>query len=136
MTYATTRTTIIDLLGTIPEIASVVDYDPDTLDQWPAVTVEAASHQNEFYDTATNRRVISFIIRCYYPLTNGRDQKAEARLCVVVDKILAMLETNVKIEGVWELGRPTRAVWGKDEREMPVRFCDITFTAESRVVRV
>jgi hypothetical protein len=30
---------------------------------------------------------------------------------------------------------PARRVWGKDELEMPFRFAQITFTAESRIFR-
>lgn len=136
MTYTGIRTKIIELLGTIPEIAVVVDHDPDNLAKYPAVTVEAASHQDSFYDTAANQRAFSFIIRCFYPISSGRDQSAETRLIATVDAIVTTLEATVSVPGVWEIARPTRAVWSKDEREMPVRFCEITFTVESRVNRV
>jgi hypothetical protein len=135
MSYTTIRGKIIDLLEEISEIAVVTDHDPDKLAKYPAVTVEAGSHQDTFFDTAANQRAYSFLIRCYYPITSGRDQSAENRLSVVVDRIIEVLEAHVDEPGVWEIGRPTRAAWGKDERETPVRFCDLTFTCESRVLR-
>jgi hypothetical protein len=135
MSYTTIRARIIELLEEISEIAVVTDHDPDKLAKYPAVTVEAGSHQDTFFDTAANQRNFSFLIRCYYPISSGRDQSAENRLSVVVDRIIEVLEAHVDEPGVWDIGRPTRAVWGKDEREVPIRFVEITFTAESRVVR-
>ena len=135
MTYTGIRAKIIDLLEAIPELAEVIDHDPDKLTQYPAATVEAASHQDSFYDTGANQRAFSFIVRCYYPISSGRDQSAETRLIATVDAIVTTLEATVSVPRVWEIARPTRAVWSKDEREMPVRFCEITFTVESRVLR-
>lgn len=82
----------------------MTDHDPDPLASYPAVTVEAGSHQDSFYGGAANQRVFSFLIRCYYPIASGRDQSAFGRLIGVVDEIVSVREPNVKVEGVWEIG--------------------------------
>jgi hypothetical protein len=73
MTYTGIRAKIIELLEAISELAEVIDHELDSLTKYPAATVEAASHQDSFYDTAANRRAFSFPIRCSYLLSSGRD---------------------------------------------------------------
>lgn len=98
----------------------MISHDSDKLTRCLAATVETGSHQDTFYDTAGNCRAFSFLIRCYYPLSSGRDQSARTRLCAVIDEVIATLEQNVTMPGVWENARPSRVVWDKDERAIPV----------------
>lgn len=71
----------------------------------------------------------------YYPHSSGLDRSAETRLRAVVDEVIATLDHSFTMQAVWEIAGPSRAVWSKDERETPIRFCDNTFRSESRVLR-
>lgn len=139
MGYVLIANTLVELLETISDLAVVYDHDPDELKEYPAATVQAGGHQNRFHDTAANDRSFSFIIRAYERLATGEggaeDPTAEASLRSLADQIIAVLEANVTITGVWEIAQPTSAIFLKDKREVPVQIFELTVSIRSRVLR-
>lgn len=133
MGYVSIANQLVTLLQQITDLAVVYDYDEPDLKQFPAATVQAQGHQNRFHDTAANDRRYEFLIRLYYRLDN--DQDAETILRSLTDQVIAKLEANVSVSGVWEIAEPSSGLFLKDKRENPVQIVELTVSLRSRVLR-
>lgn len=133
MGYVSIAAKLVELLQEITDLAVVYDYDPEKLEQFPAATITAQGHQNSFLDTAANDRRFSFLIRLFYRL--DVDQDAETTLRDLTDQVIAKLEANVVVQGVWDMAMPTEATFLKDKREVDVEIVELTVAIRSRVLR-
>lgn len=133
MSYVEISEGIVNLLDTIPEIAAVYDHEPKELKSYPCVTVSAFEHDNEFHDLAANKRRYSFLIRAYFRTDNAQD--AETVLRTIADNIVSTIESNIRLQNSCDFASPTKARWGYVEREVPVRYVEITIDAFKRVLR-
>ncbi len=133
MGYVSVTTKLASLLNEITDFQAVYQYEPNALSGYPAAIVIAVGHRDAFYDTAANRRTYSYLIKLLYRLDVDAD--AESILQQLTDQVIAKLEANVTVAGVWEIARPTQATWSFGEREVPVRVVELTVDIESRVLR-
>ncbi len=133
MGYLTITTKIVELLETITELAVVYDHNPNTLEEFPAATVTALGHKNRFNDTASNIRSYQYTIRLWYRLED--DDTAEVALQEVTDKVLEKLEAYVTVQDVWDIQRPSEAVFRTADREEAMLVSEITLAIEKRVNR-
>lgn len=133
MSYVSIVAQIKTLLLTIAEINIVYDYEPKELVKYPCTTVTATGHNNEFGDLAANKRRFLFTIRCYTRTDSASD--AETILRTVADKVIEKIENNVTLGGSCDWARPTEGRWSYQEREVPVRVCEMTIEAVKRVNR-
>jgi hypothetical protein len=132
MSYETIGQEIYNLLVTISEIDFVYNYEPNELKKFPCATVSALEHTNEFSDLAANRREFRFIIRLYF----RRDMTDyEVVMRKVVDQIITEFEADPSINGACDFAQPTESKWLFQEREVPVRVCEVTISAVKRVNR-
>lgn len=134
MGYVAIKSKLIELLGAVAGIESLYDHNPNSLAPYPAATVTALGHTDRFHDTAANVRAFQFLVRLFY--RTDEDQDAEAILTDLTDKVIQQLEANVTTPGVWDIARPTTAVFRSGEGEVPVLVSEITVTIEQRVNRV
>lgn len=132
MSYVAISAKLIELLAEITEIEQLYAYQPDTVQTYPAAVVTAASHQDRFHDTRANIRAFTFTVRLYY--RTDVEQDAESILQDLTDKVIAKLEANVTVEGIWDIARPTGATWAYDP-DNPIRIVEITVAIERRVAR-
>jgi len=65
MGYVTIAAKLGQLLNEMTDFAMVYDFDKPELGQYPAATVQAASHQDCFNDTAANDFAFTFLIRIF-----------------------------------------------------------------------
>lgn len=100
---------------------------------YPCATLTALEHDNEFHDLAANKRRYSFLIRVYFRTDNAQD--AETVLRSITDAIIRVIESNVRLNNSCDYASPTKARWGFVEREVPVRYVEITLDALKRVLR-
>lgn len=133
MGYTSIGSQLKTILDGVTGFEVVYGYDPDELKDYPAATIQAVSHLNEFLDTAANSRRYTFLIRLFYRLDD--DQDAESILRGLADDVIEAIEQNVTVAGVWEIARPTSAQWTHAQREVPVRVCELTVEIQSRVIR-
>lgn len=133
MTYVSIATQLKTLLQSITELSTVYDYEAKELNRYPCATLTAGSHKNNFQDTAANRRQFVFTIRLYNRTDSAAD--GERIMRVVADKVIQAVETNITLNGSCDWAAPSEGVWGYQEREVPVRVCEITVIAVKRVVR-
>jgi hypothetical protein len=133
MGYVSIANKLVALLEEITDFSVVYDHDVPQLAGFPAATVQAASHQNTFHDTAANSRTYTFLIRLFYRL--DVDQDAETILRDLADQVIAKLEQNVTVAGVWEIAQPTSGVFVKDKREVDVQIVELSVAIRSRVLR-
>lgn len=133
MNYTTIATKLVALLQEITDLAVVFDHDPDELKQFPAATVQAQGHQNRFHDTASNDRAFTFLIKLFYRLDSNQD--AETILHSLTDQVIAKLEANVSLPGVWDIAQPTSTVFLKDKREVPVQIVELSVSLHARLLR-
>jgi len=132
MSYETIGLAIYTLLGNITEIDQVFNYEPNELKKYPCTTVSALEHTNEFSDLAANRREYHFIIRVYF----RRDMADyEVIMRKVIDQIITEFETDSSLGGACDFAQPTESKWLFQEREVPVRVCEVTISAIKRVNR-
>jgi hypothetical protein len=126
---------------TIPAIKIVYDYEPKELASedlnggYPAATISALSHANDFHDLAGNARTFAFVVRLYYPTSDTREADAEYTLRSVMDSIITTLEYDVTLGGSCEWAKPTEASWSFQEREIPLRAVDLTIECQKRTLR-
>lgn len=133
MTYVSIAVQLKTLLQSITELSTIYDYEAKELNQYPCATLTASSHKNDFQDTAANRRSFVFTVRLYNRTDSASD--GERIMRVVADKVMQTIEANVTLNGSCDWATPSEGVWGYQEREVPVRVCEITIVVLKRVVR-
>jgi hypothetical protein len=132
MSYVAISAKLIELLDTIAEIEVLYNHQPDSIQTYPAAVVIASGHQDRFRDTAANIRAFTFLIRLFYRTDVEAD--AEGILQDLTDKVIAKLEANVSVTGVWDIARPLSGTWTYDP-DNPIRVVEITVNIEQRVLR-
>lgn len=133
MTYVTIAAGIKTLLDTVDGLAVVYDHEAKELANYPAATITAAGHENSFADLQANKRMYSFYIRVYYRTADA--DTAESAVRTIVDDIIAAIEADVTLSGTCDYAMPTRSTWAYVEREVPLRYAQITVQAKTRVAR-
>lgn len=139
MGYVAITAKIIELLNEIKEEAGIeviYDHEPNALGGYPAVTVVALGHKNRFGSIGVggdNIRSYQYIIRVWYRLSD--DDTAENVIQDITDRILAKLEANVGVAGIWQILRPTESVFRTADREVSHLVSETTVTIEQRVAR-
>ena len=134
MGYVTIAAKIVELVDEITALDQVFNYEPDTLGVYPCATVTAVGHQSALPDIAA-RHVPSSSSSSASTTAWIENQDAETILRDLTDQVIAKLETNVVVAGVWDIARPTEAVFRTGEREVPVQVAEITARFEKRVNR-
>jgi hypothetical protein len=136
MSYVSISAQIKAILDTISEIKSVYNYNEKSLNTYPAAVIVAASHANRFSDLAANQRDYTFKVYIFHPTNTATDAaSAESILRTLADALITAVETNVTLNGSCDWAAPTMGSWGYDQREVPVRFIEITIVARKRVNR-
>jgi hypothetical protein len=133
MGYVAIANKLVELIDEVTEVEQVYNHEPSEIETYPAATVQAIGHRDRFNDTASNIRSFTFLIRLYYRA--DVDQDAETILRTVADAVIAKLEANVTVAGVWDIARPTESTWRWGEREVPQRIVELTVSIEQRVNR-
>ncbi len=133
MTYVSISGQIKTLLESITELNAVYDYEEKNLQKYPCATITAVAHKNEFVDLAANKRRFTFIIRLYNRTDSASD--GERIMKIVADKVMQKIESNVTLGGSCDFAIPSEGKWGYQDREVPVRVCEITVEALKRVNR-
>lgn len=133
MSYVAIAAQLKTLMQTISEINVVYDYEEKQLNKFPAATITSSSHQNAFNDLGGNRRNYSHVIRLY---VRAEDEAAAERVMrIIVDRVIAVIESNISLGGSCDYATPTEGRWAYEYREFPVRICEITVDAHKRVLR-
>ena len=133
MTYLTISAQIVTMLNTISDFNAVYDSEKKELEKYPCATVTALSHENEFADTHHNIRRFNFNVRVYYRTADI--DLSEGIMQGEVDNVIATIEADPTINGSCDFAVPTSSRWGWAEREVPVRYCEITISAQVRLLR-
>lgn len=133
MTYTAIAGGIKNILDGVTGLAVAYDHEPKELLQYPAATLTALSHADAFADLAANNREFVFTIRVYYRTEDA--SSAERVVRSIVDDIIAAIESDVTLRGTCDYAKPTGGTWAFGEREVPVRYCQITIAAKKRVMR-
>ena len=123
MGYTTIGTALFNKVDAVSDLDFTYNYEPKELAKYPCATVSALSHANTFADTAANRREMVFIIRVYFR-TDQTDYERIMR--TTVDAIMEAVETDPSLSGACDFAEPSEAKWFFQEREVPVRVCEIT----------
>lgn len=133
MTYVSIGSQLKGILDSISEFNVVYEYEEKELAKYPAATITALSHTDEFNDTAANNRVFTFNIRLYFRTDTEED--AESILRDLTDKVIVAVENDVTLDNTVDFARPTGARWLFQEREVPVRVVEVTIEVVKRVAR-
>lgn len=128
--YTTIGSAIKTILDGITEFNVVYNYEPKELLKYPAGTVTAQAHNNEFASTRSNVRVYTFNIRLYFRTDTAED--AEGILRGLTDKVIEAIEADVTLSGACDYAFPISADWSFVEREVPLRAVSITINASQR----
>ncbi len=133
MSYATIGSALKTLLDTIGDFNVVYNYEPKELLKYPCGTVTASGHSDEFASTASNQRTFRFAIRLYYRTDTAED--AEGILRTLTDTVITTVEGDPTLSGACDFARPLSATWIYQEREVPVRVCDLGIECLVRLPR-
>jgi len=132
MSYHDIGEGIYNLLDEVTELAHIYNYEPNELRDFPCATITALQHTNTFADTASNNREFQFMVRLYF----RRDQSDyEDIMRKLVDLIIVAIEADPTLDGNCNYAIPTEARWLYQEKEVPVRICEMTITANVRLNR-
>jgi|SRR3990172_39566 len=125
MGYTTIGQALFDILDALVGSALKIayNYEPKTLEKYPSATVVALSHSNVYNDTAANRREMVFTIRIYY---RTEETDYENAMRASVDTIIESIEADPTLGGACDFAEPTESRWLFQEREVPVRVCEMT----------
>jgi len=133
MSYEDIALQIKTELLTITDFNAVYAGERKELLKYPSATVTALSHDNEFADTHHNTRHYSFNVRVYY--RSDDVATSESVMQGLVDQVITEIEGNPTLNGSCDFATPTSSRWGWAEREVPVRYSEITITAQVRLLR-
>lgn len=138
MNYTAIGQALQTLLQTISGMgSSVYNYEPFSIEKSPCITIRALGHKDKFADTAANIRNYQFMLTLCYRISEDNQIDCEAVLRDLTDSVLAVLENkaNISLNGTCDYIMPSTAVWGYQEREVPVRVVEITVEVFKRVNR-
>lgn len=131
MGYETIAGSLENIINSVDGVAVVYDHEAKELGKYPAVTIIAMGHQNEYNDLQANKHSYNFAIRVYYRTDDAAT--AESTVRGIVDAIIEAVETDTTLSGACDFARPTSSTWAFGEREVPVRFAQVNVTARLRV---
>lgn len=132
MGYVTIAAQLKSLLEGVSGLNAVYDYDAKELKKYPAATITAQGHQGAFSDLQANRHEYAFVIRIYYQTEDAAS--AESVMRTVVDAVMNEIETHTTLNDTCSWARPSEASWGFLEREVPLRYAQITVRTVARTV--
>jgi len=136
MSYVSIGTQIKAILDGVSGLNAVFNYNEKAIDKWPAAIIVASSHSNKFSDLAANQRDFTFKVYMFHPTnTATSDEDAEGILRALADAVITAIEGNVTLNGACDWASPTVGTWGYDQREVPVRYVELTIVARKRVNR-
>ena len=135
MSYVSIRNALVSKLQELQpaDLVAVYNHIPKELKDYPCATVRNIGHKNIPNDTAANRRQFSFLITLFYRTDVAQD--AETILSDIADKVITKLESDVTLNATCDFTTATEGRWDYLEREIPLRFCEMTITAVKRVNR-
>ena len=133
MSYTAIAAALVTICETITEVMEVYDHEPKELVDYPAITISAAGHDNAFGDTAANRRMFTFNIRCYVRANDTGASEVLARS--MADKIITAIEANITLNGTCDFAKPSKGQFTYPPREIPVQAVEIKVDAIKRVAR-
>jgi len=105
----------------ITTVQDVTNYDKTVFKGFPAVTVTCSGNENDFWSTAENQRVFTFIIRIYIQLTNkpaldlvsdNAKDAAEAIMGRVVSEIIDTFDNFYTFNNAADFCRAIPSSWG------------------------
>jgi len=101
------------LTGVGQKIAQVLDVHTGNITQFPAVTFEPSSNENEFFSNTDNLRSYQFDIYVHQEITRpGRDVAIDI-LTGVVDDIIEAFDTDYNLGGAADFCEAMPSVWGE-----------------------
>jgi hypothetical protein len=105
----------------ITTVQDVANYEKTGFRGYPAVTVVCSGNENDYWSTAENQRIYTFVIRIYQQIEqkldmgdlsdNAKDQ-AEAILGRVVSEIIDSFDKYYDLGGVADYCRAVPSAWG------------------------
>lgn len=135
LAYKPIKDAIVSKLQTVESLDVVYAKEEKILGSFPAATVSAKSHEGQFEDTVSNLKTYEHFIRLYFRTDENNDADYEDVLETVADSVIYALEHDITLGGVVDWAMPTSGIWKFGQKEVPVRYLEITFTSKARVVR-
>jgi len=120
MSFVSIIAEIISILGTIPEIKEVHNFDKGKFTGYPAAVVYPSENSSDFETTTQNLRQYVFTIRVHVPLEKVGTldhQTADRILRETLDAIIAKFDNLFTLNGVVNFVNATPSVWGYQTRE-------------------
>ena len=131
MGYVSIANQLEVILSAITGVNVVYDHEPKLLEKYPAATIIASAHKDSFKDLQANKREFTFVVRLYYRTEDAATGESVMR--TNVDAVIGAIEGNATLNGACDWAKPSEATWGYTERDVPLRYAQITVTAVVRV---
>ena len=146
--YTAIKNAILQLLTQSGQFERVYSTAPAVLEAFPCVTVEAQSSRAQ--DVAVSRmgapmqeETYTFAIRIFYGLTKAaadtsNDARAEAEAVILqkVDALIDLLAAYRNLNGACDYTRPVSTTIGETQREMVVKYAELTLEVVKNVRHV
>jgi len=133
--YKTIKDQLVAILGTVPSLKVVYGKEEKAIGQFPGACVSAKGHVGQFHDSVSNLKTYDHVIRIYFRIDEANDADYEDVLESTADDVISTLEHNLTLNGVVDWAMPTSSTWRFGEKEVPVRFIEITIQSKARIVR-
>jgi len=116
--WNTLRTAIIDKLNgaEVTKIASAYRTDRSGLNSFPSAIITPSEKSADFHSTAQDRRVYAFVVRVFYPFTEGQDE-ADMALEVALDELEEVFNQRETLGNACLWVEPVPSQWGYVERD-------------------
>lgn len=138
--YKAIKDQIVSILGTVGSLNIVYSKEAKALNDggYPAATVQAKSHGNEFYTVGpggSNKRSYQHYIRVYFRTDEKNDPDYEDVLTATVDDVTVAFDQNVQLNGIVDFSVLSSGDWKDGQKENPVRYCELVLMSTVRVNR-
>jgi hypothetical protein len=103
------RGKIVERLQACDKIRQVLDYTPNSVENWPVAMVEIAEGEGDIGSNAHNIRRHTFVVRLFIARQEtpdtGHEQAADSAVDVL-DQVLTAFDGDMKLDGVAKFIRP------------------------------
>jgi len=136
--YLSIKSAIVSILEGVTSLKEVYSKEEKAPADFPAACVSAKEHTATFCSVGaggTNERRYNHLVRIYFRTDEENNPDYEDILESVADDVIFALESNVTLNNTCEYALPTSGTWRFGNKQVPVRFLELTVTSDVHVKR-
>lgn len=118
---------------TAENLKGYYDHEPQNVTNFPYAALRYNNVRSDIHDTASNLRVVEFVVRVYVKAANP--SQSETDLVTAVESVINEIESDPTLGDNVLRTQATSAPMDRETREQEVHYCDITIESQLRVNR-